>query len=140
MVFDSDGSGPLPKVPKNPVTSVATVPASIAGYAIDGDEGIEDLARGVKTRAMEEPYSKFDAAYVPQTPYPPGLWDYKCATCRFYQPNGDGQSKCSVVGEEDDPFGGAAVHPEAWCGLWLPMDGQGWFDWVTDRLEGEAPY
>ena len=140
MVLGNGSDGPLPKVPKNPVTSASVVPASVAGYAIDGKEGLDSLENGIRSRARDEKYTKFEAAYVPQTPYPPALWEYKCATCRFYQPNEGGKSKCEVVGKEGNKFGGEAIHPEAWCGLWLPEDGQGWFDWVTDRLEGESSY
>lgn len=138
MTIGSEIEKRLPKVPKNPVTSVATVPASVTGYAIDGEEGIESIENGIRARAGDGKFSKFEAAYSPQTPLPPGAWEYKCATCRFYDKNGSGESRCEVVGNPDDPFGGEKVHPEAWCGLWLPVDGQGWFDWIRNRIEGDS--
>lgn len=119
----------------------ATVPASVAGYAVFGDKGtakVEQEVRDWKRDLDGAKISKYDAYYLPETPIPYGVWEYRCRTCRFYTPpeeTEDGQARCEVVGQEGDMFGGERIHPSGWCSLWLPEDGEAWFDYVTERLE-----
>jgi hypothetical protein len=140
--MDSDESitDKLPKVPTTEFRAAATAPASVAGYLLDGEEGIDGLERGIRTQMPAGKYPKRKSGYVPQSPFIPAAWEYKCATCRFYQNPDGGESKCEVVGQEGDAFGGEKVHPEAWCGFWLPIEGQGFFEWARDRLEGDGLY
>lgn len=135
--------GPDAVSPESLLFGPLTVPASVIGYLLAGDKGTEKVAQEVRSWAARldtEKISKQDAYYFPQTPIPFGVWEYKCETCRFYQPDGDGDGspKCSLVGQEGDPIGGDGVHPDAWCALWLPEDGRKWFEYVTERLEGEG--
>ena len=142
---------PAPRIPdetdiKTLARSTRTVPEVVGVSITRGEDGIAELERGVRELAAEkdgEKLHKHESLYAPQTPIPFGVWEYKCATCRFYvgpDESDDGSPKCQVVGREGDLFGGESVHPEAWCGLWLPNEGQEWFDYVRDRLEGEGEY
>lgn len=124
--------------------SPGVIPATVLGYTAGGEgtlSSIEDVLRERANRTDKGKISKFDAFYAPQTPLPFGVWEYKCETCRFYQqPRGgrNGSPACEVVGHEEDWFGGESVHPEGWCALWMPEAGRGFFEYATDRLEGEA--
>jgi len=119
----------------------------VGGYAIEGTNAQQSLASYIRAQAGEKEggkISKKDVAYVPFPPFPPGLWDYRCRTCRFYRGEGEGTqdgARCSVVGQEGDPFGGAKIHAQGWCTLWLPPDDRealeglreaAGFDWDND--------
>jgi hypothetical protein len=123
-------------------TAPAVPPATVASYAVEGDQGVsrlEEIIRNRANRLETGKFSKYDSYYLPQTPIPFGLWSYRCRTCRFYNArekvNARGAT-CNVVGQDGDPLGGEYVHPEAWCAYWLPQQGRSWFEWATDRLEG----
>lgn len=116
----------------------------VAGYVLGGDHtlgSIEDILRERADRTDRGKISKYDSFYLPQSPAPFGLWEYKCSTCRFFQEaegRGDGAGACEVVGHEEDWLGGERVHPESWCALWMPAEGTKPFEYITDRVEGEA--
>lgn len=122
--------------------SPAAPPATIGAYAADGEEGLSKVERLIRERAQRlgtGKFSKYDTYYLPQTPIPFGVWEYKCETCRFYNARdarADGAGTCDVVGQEGDWFGGERVHPDAWCALWMPEEGRKWFDFIRERLEG----
>jgi len=125
--------------------SPGVIPASVLGYAVGGDETLNDIEDILVERAERTDYgkiSKYDSFYFPQTPVPFGVWEYKCSTCRFYQEasevEGDG-AKCSIIGHETDWFGGENVHPSGWCAQWLPYEGVKFGEYITNRIEGELP-
>jgi len=127
----------------NPQATVLGPPfvlASIVGYAIQRDDALDTLQRLVEEDAAQAEngkYNKTDALYSPIAP-PPGAWDYRCEQCRFYK-EGEGENgagKCSIVGHEEDPWGGENIYPGAWCAYWLPYEGTEWFTWVTNIAEG----
>lgn len=124
------------------VTSPATMPGSVISYAIEGEDGLSRLESIIRSRADQlnaGKISKFDTYYLPQSVFSPGLWEYKCGTCRFYnerRAKGNVGGTCDVVGQDGDPFGGERIHPDAWCASWLPEEGRSWLEWGTDRLEG----
>lgn len=136
-------TGPDEISPKSLALSPATIPASVAGYAVAGDKGTGEVEAEVRSWAREldaGKISKYDAYYLPETPLPYGVWEYRCSTCRFYHDAAEGSGEaghCEVVGQEGDIGGGESIHPSAWCALWLPEEGRGWFEFVTDRLEGQ---
>ena len=77
-----------------------------------------------------------EAVYLPFSP-PPGAWRYECQTCRYWQPAGTGGRSfptCAVVGLDDDPFGGEAIHPLHWCAWWLPARGDPPLRWLAEWL------
>jgi len=124
-------------------TAPATIPASVISYTVEGEKGLSRLESIIRTRANRldsGKVSKYDSYYLPQSPFPPGAWEYKCESCRFYKErratNSEG-AVCEVVGQQGDPFGQERVHPEAWCAHWLPEEGRSWLAWATDRLEGK---
>lgn len=118
-----------------------TVPATVVGYAAAGDMGTAAVEAEIREWAADldaGKISKLDSFYAPQTPVPPVVWEYVCSTCRFYEPaDGDATAapQCAVVGQEGDPFGGEEIHPDGWCALWMPLEGRGFFEWFTDRVE-----
>jgi hypothetical protein len=123
--------------------SPGVLPATVFGYALGGEEtldGIEDILRARARNAERGKISKYDAFYAPQTPLPVGVWEYRCETCRFYNERespGSGGPECDIVGHEEDWFGGTNVHPSGWCALWMPLEDQSWFEYVTERLESD---
>lgn len=137
-------TGPDEISPESLLFGPGTVPASVASYAVAGDRGVGGVAQEVRDWATGLPsgkISKYDAYYFPETPLPYGVWEYRCRTCRFYveaDDSDDGEPKCEVVGQAGDLFGGEDIHPSAWCALWLPVDGRGWFEFVTERLESSS--
>lgn len=126
------------------VKSPAVIPEVVAKYAVYGEKGVEEIAQRLRTQSKEKEGGKFGKGsvhYQPQSPFPPGVWEYKCETCRYYQPPGESAGtgpKCEMVGHEDNLFGGENVHPNGWCALWLPEEDEQWFDYIADRLEGEG--
>jgi hypothetical protein len=125
--------------------SPGVIPASVLGYALGGDETLNDIEDILVERAERTDYgkiSKYDSFYFPQTPVPFGVWEYKCSTCRFYQEGdertGEG-AKCSIIGLESDWFGGENVHPSGWCAQWLPYEGVKFGEYISNRVEGELP-
>jgi hypothetical protein len=127
----------------NPDVTAAGAPfiaAAVGGYVVEGEDALDRLERQVRARAEKAEdgrFNKTDALYQTVAP-PPGVWDYRCRNCRFFQEGegDDGGGHCEVVGHEEDPFGGRSISPEAWCLLWLPTDGTEWFDYIRRRAEG----
>lgn len=127
----------------NPGVSLASpsvIAGTVAAYGVEGEEGVQSVADRVlerATRAENGRFNKTDVFYQPIAP-PPGVWDYRCRNCRFYQgqPGEESEGLCEIVGHGEDPFGGRSISPEAWCALWLPEDGDEWFSWVKRRMEG----
>lgn len=122
--------------------SPAVIPATVAGYTAGGETTLDQIEGAIRSRATATErgkFSKYDSYYFPQSPAPPAAWEYVCETCRFYhEPDTAGDDpKCGVVGHEEDAFGGENIHPRGWCAYWMPKDGQGYLEWITDRLEGE---
>lgn len=128
--------------PENFARGLGVPHEAVARYALQGNPGIKKIDRTLRQRAREKDGGKFNKAtahYVPQTPLPVGVWEYKCHTCRYYvepEESPSGRPQCEIVGQEHNLFGGENIHPDAWCALWLPEDGREWFEWATDRLEG----
>lgn len=147
----TDTDVPTPRIPdetdlKTFAKATKTVPEVVGISISHGESGITEIETEIRSLAAEKEGGKLhkhESLYAPQTPIPFGVWEYKCATCRFYvdpDTSPDEEPRCEVVGRQSDLFGGENVHPEAWCGYWLPNRGQEWFDYVRDRLEGEGEY
>lgn len=136
--------GPDDISPESLLFGPGVPPSTVAAYAVGGDLGtaqVEDEVRNWANSLQPGKISKYDAYYFPETPIPYGTWEYRCETCRFYTPpeeSTDGAPKCDVVGQKGDFLGGEDIHPSSWCALWMPVAGEGWFEWATDRLEGET--
>lgn len=116
-----------------PGTLGATVIAELAA----GEEGQAKIEYEIRARADDEAsgkFSKADAWYVPFG-FPPVFWEYRCETCRFYQPEGEESGECEIVGRDYDAFGGEKIHPRAWCALWMPEEDDDWFEWLLNRLD-----
>jgi len=86
-------------------TAPAVPPATVASYAVEGDQGVsrlEEIIRNRANRLETGKFSKYDSYYLPQSPLPFGVWEYKCRTCRFYNArekvNARGAT-CNVVGQ-----------------------------------------
>jgi hypothetical protein len=126
------------------VKSPIILPEVIARYQANGESGILAIEQRIRSNARKKEggrFAKGSVHYTPQSPFPPVVWEYKCHTCRFYTPPDEsptGNPQCEVVGRGDNLLGGADIHPDAWCALWLPEDGKEWFEYVTDRLEGTS--
>lgn len=113
----------------------------LRAYLTAGEDGVARVADDLHDRAHRQPGGKFgkrEATYLPTTP-PPVLWRYSCERCRFYREGEPGEpATCHVVGRESDPFGGEAIHPEGWCGLWTPPAGEPALAWVRERLRPDG--
>lgn len=117
-----------------------TIGASIGVEFVAGEDGQARLERKIRQRASAEPngkLSKTSAYYIP-TSTPPFVWEYECDTCRFYNATSENGGTCDVVGRDEDPMGGEAVHPDAWCALWLPKEDDAPFEWVRNRLNPDG--
>jgi len=132
-------------IPEEPDYNMAlgswlNIPALVAGYAVEGTDAQGNLAEYIEVQAGTNPdgkVSKRNVGYLPISPLPPGLWEYNCASCRFYRPGGGeggANPRCSVVGQDEDPFGGEKIHAQGWCSLWLPPDDREAFAWIRERL------
>lgn len=111
-------------------------------YFRDGKEGLSAVASQLEVDAHEQPTEKFSkkhARYLPQTPLPPTLWRMSCGRCRFWEEGEVGEpGRCHIVGREDDPFGGDAIHYRGWCALWMPPEGEPAFAWVKERVRPDG--
>lgn len=117
-------------------------PRLLAAYLMRGEAGLTDLEERIHEQAHDEPGEKFgkrDVAYLPQSPLPPTLWPMRCGRCRFWEEGAPGQpGTCHVVGREDDPYGGEAIHPRGWCGLYMPPSKEPAFAWLHERLDPDG--
>lgn len=111
-------------------------------YLTGGEAGLARVADDLHDRAHRQPGGKFgkrETAYLPQSPLPPAMWRYSCQRCRFYREGAPGEpARCHVVGREGEPFGGERIHPEGWCGLWTPPEGEPAFAWFRERLRPDG--
>lgn len=114
----------------------------LLAYYRDGERGLADVADRLHDGAHSQPGERFgkrQARYLPQSPFLPLLWRYQCGRCRFWEEGGPGEAgRCHVVGREDDPWGGEAIHPRGWCGLWMPPAGEPAFAWLRERLHPDG--
>lgn len=108
-------------------------------YLRDGERGLSEIADELHERAHDRPHGKFgkgEAAYLPQTPFPPNAWVNSCGRCRFWQEGDRGEAgSCHIVGRPGDSFGGERIHPRGWCKLWLPPANEPAFAWLFEQLD-----
>lgn len=123
-------------------SSLTHTPRLLWNYLRQGDRGVDEAAERLHHAAHDEPGKKFDkdsALYLPQSPFPPLLWRNQCERCRFWREGGPGEpGTCHIVGREDDPYGGEAIHPRGWCAFFTPPTGEPPFSWVRERLEPDG--
>lgn len=117
-------------------------PRVVAAYLRQGEDGLAELADRLREQAHERPGGKFSkrrALYLPQSPFPPLFWRNQCERCRFWYEGAPGEpGGCTIVGLQDDPFGGEAIHPRGWCALWMPPAGEPAFAWLRERLHPDG--
>lgn len=117
-------------------------PRVLSAYLRRGEAGLTDLEERLHEQAHEQPGKKFgkrETAYLPQSPFPPLLWRNNCERCRFYHDGAPGEpATCHIVGREGDPYGGEAIHPRGWCGLYTPPSGEPAFAWFHERLNPDG--
>lgn len=117
-------------------------PRVLSAYLLRGEAGLTDLEEQLHEQAHRQPghkFSKRETAYLPQSPFPPLLWRNQCERCRFYHDGGPGEpATCHIVGREGDSYGGEAIHPRGWCGLYLPPEGEPAFTWLHERLDPDG--
>ena len=110
----------------------------LSAYLRRGEAGLTDLEEQLHEQAHEQPgdkFSKREAAYLPQSPFPSLLWQNRCGRCRFWEEGEPGEpGKCHIVGREGDPYGGEAIHYRGWCGLYTPPANEPAFTWFHERL------
>jgi hypothetical protein len=120
------------------VSPLTHAPTVLAAYLRDGEEGLAEVADRLEEAAHDRPNRKFSkrrALYLPQAPVPPTVWRTSCGRCRFWEAGAPGEpGECHVVGREDDPFGGEAIHYRGWCAFWMPPKGEPAFAWIRERL------
>lgn len=114
----------------------------LRSYLLRGEAGLADLEERVESTAHDRPnrkFSKDEAIYLPQSPFPPTMWRTSCGRCRFWEEGEPGEpGKCHIVGREGDPFGGEAIHYRGWCAYWMPPAGEPPFAWVRERLRPDG--
>lgn len=129
----------------NPDVTALGVPfiiSTVVAYGIAQEQGLERVEEALRKRmakAKDGRVNKTDALYSPIAP-PPGAWDYRCRNCRFYVETDDEErgGKCEIVGHQGDPLGGRYISPEAWCALWMPLEGTEFLTYIKNRLEGRT--
>lgn len=70
-------------------------------------------------RAAQGQFLKAQVAFMPVTLILPAAYFYDCADCVFYRQS---SKTCELVAGNIEPY--------AWCGLWLPRDGDRPFSWI----------
>ncbi len=70
-------------------------------------------------RVTQGQFSKAQVAYLPVTLILPAAYFYDCADCSFYRQS---SKTCELVAGNIESY--------AWCGLWLPRDGDQPFSWL----------
>lgn len=117
-------------------------PRVLSAYLRRGEAGLTDIEERLHEEAHDQPEGKFgkrEVAYLPQSPFPPLLWQNRCGRCRFWEEGSPGEpGTCHIVGREGDPFGGEAIHPRGWCGLFTPASGEPAFAWFHERLNPDG--
>lgn len=123
----------------SPLTHWATV---LSTYLRRGEEGLSGVEDRLESTAHEQPNGKFSkkrARYLPQAPIPPTLWRTSCGRCRFWEEGEPGEpGRCHIVGREDDPYGGEAIHYRGWCAFWMPPAGEPPFAWIKERFRPDG--
>lgn len=123
-------------------SQVTHAPKLIRAYLQQGEEGLAEIEEQIESEAHERPNGKFSkkrALYLPQAPFLPTIWRTSCGRCRFWEEGEPGESgHCHIVGREDDPFGGEAIHYRGWCGFWMPPEGEPAFAWINERLRPDG--
>lgn len=116
-----------------------TIPTTIGVRLVGDEDGQAKIETKIRQRAAEEDGGKLSkpTAYYTPAPFPTFFYEYKCESCRFYNQRDDDSGTCEVVGKPDDPLGGEDVHAKAWCALWMPVEGRGFFDWAKERVDPE---
>lgn len=113
-------------------------PRVLAEYVTTGEDGLAELEEDLRVEAAKQPegkFSKTDALYTPFVPIPPLGWRHKCEYCRFYVDSAPGEpAECMLVGREDDPWGGKAIHEKGGCSLFTPAAGEPPFSWIAEQL------
>lgn len=123
---------PLPLFARQTVAFLT--PFRVLASLVTGAPGLDQLAQEVtiRQRSLGRKFNKVEAFYTLAPPVPPIAWRYECGRCRFYQAE---NRTCSVVGLSDDPWGGEAIHPLAWCAWWLPQANQPVLAWVAEVVD-----
>lgn len=120
------------------VSVLTHTPKTVLSYLLAGEDGLSRVGDRLHRAAHERPGGKFgktEARYLPQTPFPPLLWQPQCGRCRFYEDGAPGEpATCHLVGREGDRWGGEAIHPRGWCAYYLPPEGEPAFEWYRERL------
>ena len=70
-------------------------------------------------RVTQGQFLKVQVGYMPVTLILPAAYFYDCADCVFYRQS---SKTCELVAGNIEPY--------AWCGLWLPRDGDKPFSWL----------
>lgn len=124
------------------ITWLEHPPRVLAKYLSRGESGLSDLEERLHEKAHDQPggkFSKREAAYLPQSPFPPLLWRNQCERCRFYHDGSPGNpATCHIVGRNDDGFGGEAIHPRGWCGFYMPASEEPAFAWLHERVNPDG--
>jgi len=95
-------------------------PLDVGRGLIDPDR-VAQARQAIASRAFSQgQFAKLEVFYMPVTLIPPGAYFYDCADCVFYR---QASKTCQVVQGNIEPY--------AWCGLWLPKEGDQPFAWLT---------
>lgn len=117
-------------------------PKVFVNYLLDREEGLSRVEERLHRAAHRQPgekFSKREALYLPQSPFPPDMWRNSCERCRFYSDGEPGEpATCHIVGREGDRWGGEAIHPRGWCAYYLPAKGEPAFAWLPERLNPDG--
>lgn len=123
-------------------STLAHIPTLLWNYFRRGSQGVDVVAEQVENAAHDQPEGKFDkhtAIYLPQSPLPPVVWRNQCQRCQFWEEGEPGKAgSCHIVGREDDPYGGEAIHPRGWCALFTPPSEEPAFAWLSERLHPDG--
>lgn len=99
------------------------------GVSLINKQAIEPWAQALQDQvARNGKWRQFDVWYVPVSP-PPGLYEYACRGCRFYQP----ENGCVLV----EGF----IAKGGWCVTWVPPAGAKALRWpmaIPGHLIGYA--
>lgn len=117
----------------------AHLPRMLYKYLLYGETGLSEIETELRRKAQAESggkFSKADVSYLPLPPFPLLLWDNRCKRCRFYHEGEPGKpAQCHIVGHEGEKYGGEAIHPQGWCGVYTPPKGEPAFAWIRERFD-----